>query len=148
VKKKDLTKMEYEETEFLYICALRFDGYKYWQERCRNFGVKSNNLTPLTVKLVATREFFTEPFDNFAAFFALQRYLGKWGGEYLTEFSEAHIVFCQLFLHLYREEVPSEFRIEDYYAEWQRKYEPIKEQLAAQIRRNFRRKGRGAKIRT
>ena len=45
--------------------------------------------------------------DNLAAFFALQRFLHKWGGEHLTKYADEHIAYDFLFLHLYTHYFPS-----------------------------------------
>ena len=137
---------KFNEDDFLMCAALRFDGWKYWQQRCRTYQTDSGNLSVLTVKLTETREFHAEQFDNLAAFFALQRFLSKWGGEYKTRFSDEHVAFRQLFLHTYRDEIPKEFRLTDYYSRWELDFKPIREELAAQIRRAFRPKGRGAPV--
>lgn len=84
--------------------------------------------------------------DNFAAFFGLQRFLHKWRGEYLTKYSEEHIAYDFLFLHLYSCEPPEPFRQSEYCHQWQVDFLPRAESLAATVRKSFRRNGSGKKI--
>ena len=139
-------KTNFDEDRFLTPCALRFDFDKYLEKSSARNSWNYEDFVLFSRKILATREFFAEQLDNFAAFCSLQRYLYKWGGERLTVYSEEHTTFRLLFLHLYREDVPPELRYQSYHQTWQEKYAPIREQLAAQIRRNLRRVGRGAKI--
>jgi hypothetical protein len=127
-------------------CALRFDGYRCIGEGLSPFGAEYG--VRRYVDRIKAREFSEDVLENFAAFFALQRYLGKWGGEYLTVYSEEHLVYRLLFLHLYRDDVPRGYEYDGLgcYTKWERTYKPIRQVLAAQIRRNLRRRGRGPKI--
>jgi len=134
------------ERRVLTACALRFDGWKYWKKRCRHYGVPDNDMRPLVLPGVDTRAFHEEPLDNHAAFFGLQRFLGKFGGERHTPFTVEHIVFRMLFLHLYREDVPREYRDQKWYDEWLDTYARKKELYAAEIRRTFTRRGTGPKF--
>lgn len=136
----DMAISELDEQRMLDTCALRFDGWKYQEERNQG-GERWEWPNP-----TATRIFSENEMDNLAAFFALQRYLGKWGGEYNTVYSDEHVVFRLLFLHLYKTEIPEGYRTREWYPKWQEKYEPIREECAALIRKTFRRKGRGPKI--
>ena len=83
---------------------------------------------------------------NLAAFFGLQRYLHKWGGEYLTEYAEEHIAYDFLFLHLYHCDVPVEYKNEKYIKQWEQEILLSIEEVAAFVRQSFQRKGRGKKI--
>jgi len=83
---------------------------------------------------------------NFAAFFALQRGLHKWGGEYLTKYSKEHIAYDFLFLHLYRLTPPLEFTDSRHSLEWEQRFADQSETIAAFVRNSFRRVGRGKKI--
>lgn len=132
------------EDDVLITCALRFDGYRY-AEASGLDGPEGEGpgLAALSVPLVKSLELYPNPLDNFAAFFALQRFLYKWGGEHLTAFSREHLALRFLFLDVYRLEVPDEYRVESYCDEWSRKYAADRERLAAAIRATFRRKGRG-----
>jgi hypothetical protein len=130
--------MTVEERKFLDLCALRFDGYAYIKAREQELGLVMD-ISSFSQKMLESRQFQEHQPDNFAAFFLLQRFLGKWGGESLPVTSNEHVLFRLLFLHLYREEVPEEFRIESYYEEWERDFAPIREELAAKIRRTLQR---------
>lgn len=121
------------------VCALRFDGYKY-------VDIVGIELNALTKPIVQSLTLFEENNRNFAAFFGLQRYLHKWGGEYLTKYADEHITYDFLFLHLYHYTVPDEYVHEKYCQQWEQKILPNIEQVAATVRQSFRRKGRGKKI--
>jgi hypothetical protein len=119
-------------------CALRFDGYAYWETRYRDFGHKdASNPGEVSGMLAEGRCFFENDLDNLLVFFLLQRYLGKWGGERLPENSNEFITFLLLFLHCYRLEIPERFRFEPYYTEWQRQSPADYESLAARVRRSL-----------
>lgn len=137
--------MKYDEDHILTVCALRFDGYGYHQFRNRDPRAKWE-FPDLVGRIEKTREFPEDDLESLAAFFALQRFLGKWGGEYLTPHSNEHIVFRLLFLHLYRVEIPEEFRHREFYYVWEREFKQVREQLASKIRKTFRRRGRGPKV--
>lgn len=77
-------------------------------------------------------------YNNFAAFYGLQCYLYKWEGEYLTKYSEEHIAFDFLFLHLYSHEPPEPFRNEECCRQWQEDFLPKAESIAAFVRKSFR----------
>jgi hypothetical protein len=135
-----LRKLERFETEEHAIgaCALRFDGYAYWETRYRDFGHKdASNPGEVSGMVVKDRCFFEDDLDNLLAFFLLQRYLGKWGGEGLSESSNEFITFILLFLHCYRLEIPDRFRAEPYYTDWQREEVAKLESLAARVRRSL-----------
>jgi len=87
-------------TDAMNLCALRFDGYAFL-ESLQNTGTPvefSDLLEPVVKSLIL----HPDQNRNFAAFFALQRFLFKWGGEHLTAYSSEHIAYDFLFLHLYR----------------------------------------------
>ena len=133
------TDEELQGLSFIDTCALRFDGYKY-QEACRHrMGPDKVDFPELVQRVEDTLELYPDNLDNFAVFFALQRWLGKWGGETSPLDDPARIAFQFLFLHLYREEIPERFKYIEmqWYAEWREKYEPHREQLAAYVRRRF-----------
>ena len=102
-------------------------------------GPDKANFPSLVQRIEDTMEFYPDPLDNFAAFFALQRGLGKWGGEQLPAEHPARVAFHLLFLHLYREQIPGCFQWNEqpFYEEWQSKYEPHREQLAAYVRKHL-----------
>jgi hypothetical protein len=93
------------------ICALRFDGYKY---------AKAQGTSLVDLSSRAESEFpFESELDNFAAFFALQRYLFKWGGESLPPNHPLHQLFERMFRQLAPLPTPSEFANAEYDRKWQ-----------------------------
>ena len=126
-------------TEAQTVCALRFLGYEY--ERSADL-VLSGLIEPI----VKSRVLHTDQNANFAAFFGLQRFLHKWGGEYLTKYADEHFAYDFLFLHLYRLETPPQFTHPDYAARWQHEFMERAESIAAFVRKSFRRVGRGKKV--
>ena len=72
-------------TEAQPICALRFQGYKYEQSLGSSAnGGTGQGLANLIAPVAEELTLHGSNDDNFAAFFGLQRFLHKWGGEYLT----------------------------------------------------------------
>lgn len=68
-----------EAEETLITCALRFYyGYAYAERRGDD-----QTLVTVSNRFVDSLQTSGDPLENFAAFFALQRFLYKWGGEYL-----------------------------------------------------------------
>jgi hypothetical protein len=122
------------------ICALRFDGYKY--EEVAGLSAPDSTgagLGRLIEQIVKERTLYADDNRNFAAFFGLQRYLHKWGGEALTKSSDEHIAYDFLFLHLYQSDVPDDFRVAEYCIQWQREFAERAEETAAFVRRSFQR---------
>jgi hypothetical protein len=75
-----LDPMELEDA--ITTCALRFMGYEYWEERHTAFeGAHSGDFSALTTDLIKTGQLHENDNDNLCAFFIMQRYLCKWGGE-------------------------------------------------------------------
>jgi hypothetical protein len=129
------------------VCALRFDGYRYEEDSGLSTpDATGAGLRGLIEPVVETLVFYADDNANFAVFFGLQRYLHKWGGDHCTKYSEEHIAYDWLFLHLYRKDVPAAFRHSEYYIRWRREYEERQEEIAGFVRNSFRRRGRGAKI--
>lgn len=104
-------------SDFVITAALRFDGYRYqhWT------GV---SLADLTDRVEHSLEVLDDEFGNFAAFFALQRGLGKWGGEMTLPTSWAHKAFWILFFHLARRPTPAAYVFPEYQEKWERIYAP------------------------
>lgn len=128
------------------ICALRFKGYDYEiATGIATIGYSGSGIRKLIKPVVQKRILHHSDNDNFAAFFGLQRFLYKWGGEDLTKYADEHIAYDFLFLHLYSLEPPTIFQDPDYCLAWQRQYQPQAEKLAAFVRRSFRRVGVGKK---
>jgi hypothetical protein len=129
----------HEVTEVHSICALRFKGYDYSHNEATGGGL-SKLIEPVVKELILHQS----QNDNFAAFFGLQRFLHKWGGEYLTKYSEEQIAYDFLFLHLYCFEPPKQFRNDEYCRQWQHEYKSKVESLAAVVRKSFKRVGIGS----
>lgn len=129
-----------EVTEIQMTCALRFAGYEY-EAQVRQGADDRFILAECSCHVVKTLTLFDDPLKAFAAFFALQRFLFKWGGERLTKYSPEHVAFDFLFLHLYMREVTEEFSDERYMTEW-RRFAPERIELAAaHVRQSFVRAG-------
>lgn len=92
----------------LSVSALRFDGYKYEQSRFSGIG-PGVGLSQLSHAVKTTGRMHAGEADNFGAFFILQRWLCKWGGEQLGFDSPDWQAFAKLFLHLLDKECPHEF---------------------------------------
>ncbi len=96
-------------------CALRFDGYR-WLEATRGRG--ANDFTPWSVPVTRTLRLHPTTEENFAAFFALQRWLFKWGGEMQAESAAGHTAFRFLFLHVHHLPTPPDFVNPEYDRQW------------------------------
>lgn len=142
-----MKKYPHDVDEAKIICALRFRGYEYEDYiRSQSLVGANSDFTQWIRPVVDSLTLHDCEEYNFAAFFALQRYLYKWGGDRLTQFSEHHIAFDFLFLHLYRTDPPPQFANKEYTKMWEKTYKESIEEVAAVIRSSFRRKGRGSKI--
>lgn len=131
-------------TEALSTCALRFDGYAYVATVARSGSSEGAiDLSHVVGVVVESLRLHDNLNDNFAAFFGLQRYLHKWGGEHLTKYSAEHIAYDFLFLHLYHQEPDERFRMEQYCREWEQRFAARDEEIAAYVRKSFRRIGSG-----
>lgn len=128
----------YELEEAMMTCALRFKGYEYVE---RNH--PQSELPELTNPVVSERIFHDDDLDNLAVFFALRRFLGKWGGEHCTPWSDAHTAYRLLFLHCYRLAIPSSWILEENDRRWRREFEPRRESIAAAVRRSLKTPGDG-----
>jgi hypothetical protein len=129
------------------VCALRFQGYEYEESIRSEVADETLGGFPLLIRpVVDSLTLHDRQENNFAAFFGLQRYLFKWGGERLTKFSEEHVAFDFLFLHLYRTDPPLRFTDEQYALRWDREFKDSIEETAAVVRNSFRRKGRGSRV--
>lgn len=123
------------------ICALRFEGWEY----INNF-IGEDRLVEVLNDFKKTLVILPRELDNFALYFALQRYLGKWGGERLTKYAQEHYAFDFLFLHLYRLPTPEGFINGHYEKEWNEFLFSEREKVSGIIRRSFIRRGRGKKV--
>jgi hypothetical protein len=95
-------------------CALRFDGYMYSDTRPE---LQANNwwLYDLAQQFVETDTLYANPMENWAAFFSLQRRLGR---ATIVEARDQR-AFLKLFLHLYREPTPAAFIKAEYQQQWE-----------------------------
>ncbi len=108
--------LPYDVADTIMVCALRFDGYK-WLEAKLGRGA-AHDFTPWTQPVIETLEVHSTLEENFVAFFALQRWLHKWGGEMLPESAPDHTAYRFLFLHLHAVETPERFIHDEYQARW------------------------------
>jgi hypothetical protein len=122
-----------ETEDAMITCALRFDGYGYADRRGDD-----ELLAALADRFVETLTMSEDQAENHAAFFCLQRFLFKWGGENLPPTSPEHVAFLLLFLHLYRAEVEPLLRLEEYWERWRVRYEERAERFAAEVRSAIR----------
>lgn len=128
------------------VCALRFLGYEYENAAGISSSVATGaGLSKLIQPVVESFLLHESDNNNFAAFFGLQRYLGKWGGDHLTKYAEEHLAFDFLFLHLYLKEPQAQFRNLEFCRVWESKHRPISESIAAVVRKSFVRIGHGPK---
>lgn len=118
-------------TDAMIACALRFDGYAY---AAAVGGVSEHEpgavLARLAKQVVDKQELHADDLDNFGAAFWLQRFLCKWGGEYLPTTDRHHVAWRLTFLHLYRQETPQRYLHPECDAKW-RRYAADREQYAA-----------------
>lgn len=120
-----------QERNCLMYCALRFDGYGYQEKMKFDF---IDGLDALIKHDVMP----TAPEAQMALFFALQRYFGKWGGEYDGYWSDSYQAYRKLFLLCYAYEIAPEFQtreMREYYEQWEQSYKPQREAWADLIRR-------------
>ncbi len=117
-------------SEIQNTCALRFDGYGYVEATQQEF-------PELNKQIKEALRMYEDPLKNFAVFFALQRFLCKWGGEQLTKQSSEHVAFDMLYLHLYQLETPQEYVHPGYEKEWCNISAKDREDAAEYIRKRF-----------
>ncbi len=110
---------EFSEHEILTCAALRIDGYKILNE---------TKITPERVRQLIDAygtpdaEVEATPLEKQCAFFHLQRYLCKWGGEQLPFHHSNWCAYRRLFLETVAHAVPPEFADPTYL--WDEKYGP------------------------
>jgi 5-methylcytosine-specific restriction enzyme subunit McrC len=130
--KQPLDPMKLEDA--ITTCALRFMGYEYWEERHHAFeGAHSGDFSALTVDLIKTGILHDNDDDNLCAFFILQRYLCKMGGDQLREDSPERIGYYRLFLHCYKLKISDAFKYQEYHDQWVRHGQVNHEAIAAQV---------------
>jgi len=109
-------------------------------------GGSAAGMPGLNRPVIETMSLYDDILKNFTVFFALQRYLCKWGGERLTNYSREHMAFDFLFLHLYTHAVPPEYQYSSYQEEWDGIPREDIERAAAYVRNSFRRRGEGPAV--
>ena len=97
--------------------ALRFDGYKYLETR----GSEERICAAMDAMTRGETEDLSE-IEQMAAFFLQQRFLCKWGGEQLPQFSYPWRIDRELFLSVAKSAVPSDFQHAEWYISWEREY--------------------------
>jgi hypothetical protein len=105
------------EDDILSACALRFDGYKYQ---------KATRYDPASVlgDFFKTGQWPSDPLKQLASFFFLQRFLCKWGGEYLPKNCKYWQAYRSLFLLVNTYDIPKTYRISECFERWQADFEP------------------------
>jgi hypothetical protein len=121
-KKQRDYKDDQREAEIVTACALRFDGYRYAQAHGLTDPEDEWDFTGFI------RSFLNDPDLDLArghlhcALFLLQRAYIKEG--WLRWDSHEAWVIRELFQALCRDDVPEEYRNEEYCGEWERNYRP------------------------
>lgn len=105
------------EMEILTAWALRFDGYAY--EAATGFILAEGSTA-----WADDGRLPDDPLQRLAILFALQRWLGKWGGEYEPLHGGTWRRFRELFLVTTDVEVPFKYRMSKWYAPWEREWRP------------------------
>jgi hypothetical protein len=104
--------------DVMFPCALRFDGYTYAEQTGKDIGV-------LADRVCQRQRLLRSQGDNFAAFFSLQRWLGKWGGEASAVTSDGFRAFVLLFFALCERPIPAGFPcFEEYARKWEAYFVP------------------------
>ncbi len=94
--------------DLMTAAALRFNGDAYAERRSEN-GDVFDVLSKLAEQVVETQQPLVNDLENFAAFFAHQRFLCKWGGDRLTWESPEWHAFARPFTHLKNIETPPDY---------------------------------------
>lgn len=114
------------ENDVLIVCALRFAGYAYIEDAHFDHqrALEAFWRTGRWPELLE---------EQMTVFFALQRFLFKWGGEYEPRNGKCWRAFRSLFLQVSECKVPERYQHPGYTAEWKRKYEPELAQWVALV---------------
>ncbi|MEM7680636.1 MAG: hypothetical protein AAF288_01635 [Planctomycetota bacterium] len=120
---------EADECDILIAAALRFDGYSYAESVRLEIADFDRRVGPDVTNSDAPAE------EKFAALFALQRFLFKWGGERLPTYSPEWKRFRELFLATAESVPPRSFAAEGYFDHWQARYAPRVSECIALVRR-------------
>jgi len=116
----------------MYVCALRFDGYRYQQEYLPD--ADDRGLANLTDPIRESLLFPRDLNSNLAAFFWTQRRLKE---DDMLRDSRDHVLFDLLFLHLYQVEIPTRFINKDFIRDWEEYTQEQVDIMAAMIRDSF-----------
>lgn len=117
-----------DEGNVLTACALRFDGYGYLKNEMGDDSEFVN-------RHLKQGTFPDDAAQRMTLFFLLQRYLGKWGGEYEPRYGKTWRIFRTLFFTVVNEPVPPQYQVRAYYRNWLHNYEPFRAQCIAIVRR-------------
>jgi hypothetical protein len=118
---------DFKEEHILTHCALRFDGYAYREAT----GFHENEALE---DFLSTGQWNITTEEQLTAFFLLQRFLMKWGGEYLSERGKEWRAFRSLFLLTCEYEIPPKYRFNGEYEVWEKKYRPRHAECVQTIR--------------
>ncbi|MEZ4615378.1 MAG: hypothetical protein R2867_07675 [Caldilineaceae bacterium] len=127
---EELTKLtpRWQEREILMVCALRFDGYRYQEESDFDYQVGLD-------RYMATGSWsHLSELEQLTVFFMFQRYLYKWGGEYLANYSPEWRGFRELFFLNCRREIPPAYQMADYIQRWEQEFRPHIEECITRVR--------------
>lgn len=113
----ETSEIQFTEDDILIACALRLNGYTYAESQNLEIGQFYEKLEEKGMDYLTTIE-------KMVTFFAMQRYLYKWGGEFLVRQSRVWRQFRELFLSVAECEAPELYRDGDYYRRWSDEYEP------------------------
>ena len=80
-----------QESQILNACALKFDGYKYQEEKSYDQRATIDNF-------FEHGQWDLEPVEKLTTFFLLQRALSKWDLQYEAEDSKFYMAFRTLFI--------------------------------------------------
>lgn len=107
------------ESEILTAGALRFDGYKYAEQ-------SGFDLDQASEEYFRSGKLPESELEQMTMCFLLQRFLMKWGGEYLSERSRTWKLFRYCFLNTCNLNVPLKYRSwsHSWYRRWEREYLP------------------------
>lgn len=116
------------EDRILIACALRFDGYYY--REAYPFDEEG-----ITRNFFATGVWEASLPQQMTLFFLMQRWLYKWGGEYESNVGRYWRAFRELFLNVYRHDIPDGCRTQDEYLDmWDTQYRPHLDAVEAYMR--------------
>lgn len=118
----------WSEREILTSYTLRFDGYRYQQ--ASHF----DHQTALANYMATVDWSPLNELEQLTVFFMLQRYLYKWGGDYLADYSPEWRGFRDLFFLNCHREIPLEYQLVDYAQRWEEGFRPHVEKCMAIVR--------------